>query len=309
MTLDASPSDRYVFSSGRVMFARVDDEGWIVEANRAFRDEFGLSEGHLGNLWDHLERSGEPAGVVEGDFDVPAGGAPMLFHSPRHSGELLFYVFGSDTGSSMFANRDQVLDPSDGQLLSELTTEMGNLIREQRHINRELNEAKLRIEELSHTDELTGLSNRRHFLEVAAEVLAHEHRHDRTVSVIMIDADRFKSINDEFGHQAGDQVLRRIGETLREASRVGDRVGRYGGEEFAMVLPETDADAAREVGERLRATIEQLRVTPDDRVLTISLGVAEATLGESLHTVLGRADRALYEAKARGRNRVVVASL
>ena len=150
------------------------------------------------------------------------------------------------------------------------------------------------------TDPLTGLYNRRHFFGEAA-------RGDGRVSVIILDVDHFKSINDRFGHATGDQVLRGVSDRVREGIRPNDVACRYGGEEFAVLLPDSDLPTSAAVGERLRRQIEAEPFSFGNKVVhvTVSVGVASVhDRSPGIETLLDRADRALYEAKNGGRNRV-----
>lgn len=164
-----------------------------------------------------------------------------------------------------------------------------------------------RAKEQSRTDELTGLANRRAFLEQGTAALDRALRYGRPLSIVMCDIDHFKPINDTHGHAAGDSVLRAVAERLRRAARAADITGRLGGEEFALLLPETGADAAVILAERLRRDVGALAVFHDGIVLrfTCSFGVAQHSPAmERLGHLLGVADKALYRAKANGRDRV-----
>jgi diguanylate cyclase (GGDEF)-like protein/PAS domain S-box-containing protein len=171
----------------------------------------------------------------------------------------------------------------------------------------EITEKNIELQRLATTDQLTGCLNRRALLERTAQEWSRAVRQKTAVSCIMIDADHFKQVNDTHGHQAGDRVLAGIGEILRASARAPDIVGRYGGEEFCLILPDTDARGARVVAERVRAMIASadfggLRVTA-------SLGVADnAAPTGTAEVMLERADRAMYAAKTGGRNRVEVLS-
>lgn len=165
------------------------------------------------------------------------------------------------------------------------------------------------LRELATTDALTLLPNRRHFLELAQQALERSHRSGRSTGWIVLDIDRFKLVNDHYGHDAGDRVLRVLADTMRETVRAGDIVGRMGGEEFAVCLPDTDLAGARLLAERLRAAVagRRVRITAGELSVTASLGVCE-TSGKNLDldTILALADGALYRAKWEGRDRVVV---
>jgi diguanylate cyclase (GGDEF)-like protein len=164
------------------------------------------------------------------------------------------------------------------------------------------------MQKLATVDVLTGLFSRRHFMGLAEQELARAVRYKADLSVLMVDIDYFKTINDRHGHQVGDRVLRRIGEIFRTVLRDMDIVGRMGGGEFAVVLPETAVLQAFEVAERLRRTIEVTEIPLEHglpQMVSVSIGVSSLHDPETnIDTLLGRADRALYEAKHQGRNQV-----
>src|SRR3954470_3373637 len=173
----------------------------------------------------------------------------------------------------------------------------------------ELKAANKRIEELAELDELTGSFNRRCIMRMLDDELARARRSNTPCSMALIDLDWFKRINDAYGHPTGDEVLRTFAITLFANIRNIDKFGRYGGEEFLLVLPDTPGDAATRLLDRLRAIIADLdwsAFSPSMQV-TISAGVATLKPDENPDIFLARADRALYAAKARGRNRIASA--
>ncbi len=166
------------------------------------------------------------------------------------------------------------------------------------------------IEQLAGEDALTGLANRRQFMAAGKQLLERVHRYGRPASLLVIDLDHFKSINDRYGHAAGDVALQATARLLRERQRGADLAARLGGEEFAMLLPETDLDGAAALAERLRAACEALRLEVPGGALTgmhVTMSIGAASCGvddKSLDDVLRRTDAALYRAKHGGRNRV-----
>jgi diguanylate cyclase (GGDEF)-like protein/PAS domain S-box-containing protein len=182
---------------------------------------------------------------------------------------------------------------------------------------RDISDRKLFEHELkrqAQSDYLTGLANRRHFIELSEKEIARTIRYGRPMSLLMLDIDHFKEINDTFGHQAGDIALQMFAACCQEALREIDIIGRFGGEEFAVILPETDGDDACEVAERLCQFIASQTITIEKGAsvrLTVSVGLT--TLADDgkadLDTLLRQADGALYTAKCSGRNRVCVCSL
>jgi diguanylate cyclase (GGDEF)-like protein len=167
------------------------------------------------------------------------------------------------------------------------------------------------LSEMARTDGLTGLCNRRYFFEVAERELERARRTRSPLAALMLDLDRFKEVNDTFGHQAGDQVLVAVADVLRAQLRAADASARFGGEELVVLLPDTGLAQAAQAAERLRQ--EAARITlegPRGAVtVTLSAGVAAleaAELHESVDTLIGRADEALYAAKRAGRNQVAI---
>jgi len=154
----------------------------------------------------------------------------------------------------------------------------------------------------SRVDALTGIANRRALEEALAAEIARARRFHHPLAVVLLDLDNFKRTNDSYGHAGGDLLLRTIARILASAARQGDTVARFGGEEFVVVLPETDLVGARRLAERLRIAIESCRV--DEMRTTASFGVATFAADDGILSLLAAADRALYRAKENGRNRV-----
>ena len=160
------------------------------------------------------------------------------------------------------------------------------------------------------TDGLTGIHNKRYLLESLDRELVRSRRHTRPLSLVMLDIDHFKQINDTYGHVVGDEVLRQLCQRIRGTIRKDEVFARYGGEEFAVVLPESTKQTARCIAERLRSIVanDPMEIATDSVQITISLGAAQ-TNGESAlspEAIIAKADRKLYQAKQLGRNRVCV---
>ena len=169
---------------------------------------------------------------------------------------------------------------------------------------------ELELTRQAHLDYLTGLSNRRHFIEQGDMELARAKRYDTDLSLIMLDIDYFKNVNDTYGHQVGDIVLQALSKSCHEILRRFDLAGRIGGEEFAVILPETNGKVAIEVAERLREAIAKLEVTiPIGLPLHFTVSIGVTTLFDkqvNIDMLLNQADKALYQAKETGRNKVCV---
>ena len=195
--------------------------------------------------------------------------------------------------------------------VSERTRHLEAVVEERtRHLNQEIarrKELEDELRQLANTDALTGATNRRHFLELCDKELQRARRYGRPMALLMMDVDHFKRINDSHGHALGDEVLKRLVETCQADLRGQDVLGRLGGEEFAVVMPECTLEAAETVAERLRRTLAANTVPAAGESVnfTISIGVVDWAPERSLEATLERADKAMYAAKSAGRNRVV----
>lgn len=169
----------------------------------------------------------------------------------------------------------------------------------------ELKALNRQLAEMAHVDSLTGANNRRYLYEVAKKLIPFVKREEQNLSVAMIDLDHFKDVNDTYGHDVGDEVLKVFVEYVKSNIRESDIFVRYGGEEFVLLLPNTDLEHAKVLTEKLRSSIENCKKIDKVR-FTISIGVAAFIISEdTIDTIIKKADEALYEAKDSGRNRVV----
>lgn len=197
-------------------------------------------------------------------------------------------------------------DKADGRMFEESDLELLHSIAPQMAlaIDRAMLKDKAgEYEQLSVTDALTGLLNRRYLEERLTEEIKRSNRHGYPMSFMMIDVDEFKSYNDSYGHPEGDKVLKMVGHALRETLRGADVAARYGGEEFSILLPQTTSEEAFTIAERIRVRIEETDFR--NRKVTVSMGIASCSLElNSADDLIAAADKALYEAKRRGRNNV-----
>ncbi len=246
--------------------------------------------------------AGVPVGGPDGQ---PMGTICVLDREPRvitTEQQLALRVLGREV-EAQFKIRDQFLQ------LQQMQAKRLRADIRLRENQRKLKTANNRLRELVRTDALTGIQNRRAFDESFRQAWNLSARIQQPLSVLMIDIDHFKSINDQYGHQVGDEVLKSIAGTLRENIRSTDMLFRYGGEEFIVLLPATEAEAALHVAEKLRTAIA---AQPHHNIpATISIGLAAETAGTASHTetpLVRTADAALYFAKNAGRNRVEIYS-
>jgi diguanylate cyclase (GGDEF)-like protein len=186
------------------------------------------------------------------------------------------------------------------------------IMLELRNRQRDLVNANERLYVMATTDALTGLRNRRFFLDALQQEIARSRRSERPLSVLAIDVDHFKAVNDDYGHDIGDKVLQALSRTILEEIRCADRTGRIGGEEFAVLLPDLAESDALKVCNRLLTRVRSTKINAggNEITCTISIGLAEGTKDDdSVSSLLKRADSALYWAKERGRDRVEIAEM
>ena len=185
----------------------------------------------------------------------------------------------------------------------EMLARVANLIANQKLI-RQLELQSAQLQNLAMTDQLTGLYNRHYLMDIAPKKIAQAKRHDHPLCMIVIDIDHFKSINDNQGHSAGDEVLTAVGQLLAGNCRIEDLVARYGGEEFIMIMEHCDLDNTEIKANKLRELIAEARPAGID--ITASFGISELEPNDDFEDLFSRGDAALYEAKDTGRNKVVV---
>lgn len=280
---------RMLFEVGLDPLNTIDRNGRISDVNPAFENLVGRTRRELvGSLFADCFTDPETAkkafiGAMEygAQTDVPL----CLRHIDGHTTDVIynFTVFHSPDGS------------------------VGGVFVGGRDITERLKAAR-ELEILATTDSLTGLANRRHFLDLVERELERARRYQRELTLFILDLDHFKRINDTHGHGAGDEVLRRVADACRETVRSSDVVGRIGGEELAILLPETGLEGGEMLGERLCVAIAALDINVRGAHIhvTTSIGIASLWPDETLEDFLTRCDNALYEAKHKGRNRVVI---
>ena len=265
-------------------------DGRILEANQAWMDLFGYTREDLTTL-KAVDVYAEP-GARDASLQriAEAGYVKDAIRLKKKNGAVF------DCERSVIALRDQ-----SGALVAYQGVQRD--VTEQRR-------ARAELEHLARFDALTGILNRRLILEKVDEWIVHVRRYKGHLSVVMLDIDHFKLVNDRYGHQVGDRVLADTAHLLQRSLRQTDFAGRYGGEEFLLVLPQTDAAGAAVIAERARVILQGTAMHDAEGGtygVTASFGVAEWSAGNDVDALVGRADAAMYRAKEAGRNRVEVA--
>ena len=283
----------------------VDDEEIICTLFAAMLGHYGryhvvtTTDGH--QVMDILRR--EPFDVMLLDMSMPAISGLDVLRQVTQAFEELPVIIVTGHGSIEVAVESMQAGAADF-----VTKPVPAAVLHLR-IQKALEHARTR--RLASTDGLTGVYNHRTFQERLSQEIARADRYSRPLSVLMIDVDHFKVYNDTYGHPQGDIVLQDLARLLQEMSRTSDTVARWGGEEFAIILPETDSVGAQKIGQRLCEQVERYPFPGQELMpggtLTISIGVATYASASRKEVLLQAADTALYTAKREGRNRVCVA--
>ena len=275
-----------LFAQSRDGVVVLDEAGKVYETNQRFADLLGYTMDELYQLhvwdWAHGLSPEDLRGMIR---DIDGDGHHFETQQMRKDGSLVDIELSNSR--TFFRGQKLIFC-----ICRDITARKA---------------AERRIRYLATTDTLTGASNRGEFSRRLAEEIARTHQHGTPLGLVMFDLDHFKRINDGYGHDVGDTVLRGVTGVVRENVRLGDVIGRWGGEEFMLLLPKSDLAITLAVAERLRASIEARHFEPVERV-TASFGVVVLAQGEGFDALVKRADVALYRAKSAGRNRVETVS-
>lgn len=296
----------YLNHHAQILFLILDNSGIIHHANSFARhyighpvigrplQDFIIDFHHTFRLDQAVTR---PNTVQLLGFDTPSG--------PSQTCRFHFYASGNHVLAMGHLDVEEISSLSDE--LVAANQELNNLTRQLNSKNLELVRANKKILELSRIDPLTGLANRRFFSERIQEMISLAFRRSQPLSLLMVDIDHFKQVNDTQGHDAGDRVLKEFATLMKTRTRSEDLVARFGGEEFIIAMPLADVHEAFTYAERIRRTLAEQDLLENGHSVTASFGVAGLHPGETTEDVIKRADTALYQAKASGRNRTVIA--
>jgi two-component system cell cycle response regulator len=281
-------------------FAVLDDSPLILKIVSHILTINGIEKIRQFSNAGELFASKETFDVYIIDIVLPDMSGEQVVHRLRiHQKEAIIISMSRFSGEKslttilMAGADDYIHKPFDGaELISRI------------RINARAFKMRKRLEYLAVTDGLTGLFNHRHSFELLEKEMARSRRYKHPLSILLIDIDDFKRVNDEFGHRAGDKVLEELGSCLHSLLRASDIAGRYGGEEFIIILPETTLSNAAKVGEKIRKTLAAKSLYGINRPLTVSIGAVEFRDGETAEALVNRVDELMYRAKVNGKNRV-----
>jgi diguanylate cyclase (GGDEF)-like protein len=227
------------------------------------------------------------------------------------NGKMLTYEFFNESDETWYQLRERAMLWSDGRVVKYvIAVNISDLKRTQNQLAEAHAELALKnreLEQLAYTDNLTKIFNRRKLHSLFQQESNQAIAQASAFSIISVDIDHFKQVNDTYGHDVGDKVLIEVTEAMKSSLRSSDILGRWGGEEFLILCPNTPLHAAELLAERLRAAVAA-KTYASGQVHTVSIGIASQALGDKLSSMLHRADQALYKAKHAGRNRVCSAS-
>lgn len=283
-------------------FDRTCATAWLAERCASIY-EGGDTDTHRRGIGEAAKKIGFP----EGNIDAILKGVPPKVAE-------LAKIFDRDVGPQLdiaeLSSRAQAELANLNTRYEALVRSLETIIARKQQLEEELRAANARLERLASVDEMTGLLNRRALEEALRRDLARADRDGKALSVLLLDVDHFKKVNDTWGHQSGDAVLTMIGDVLQRSLRTSDVAGRYGGEEFLCLLPATDAAGARIVAERLRIAMLERTVPAAGNFIQVSVSIGIGSVrGPGCRTayesLVRQADENLYRAKAEGRNRVI----
>lgn len=291
---------------GRCVIGRAEDTDLTLVSN-------DVSRHHAAVLFQGGEYIIEDLNSTNGTF---VNGRTIEHHTLNSGDEISVgdYSILFDDGTSSLFNIEETEIKRRGKetvIISDKFTSLGKKIdskslrKEFEDIEKFVRKSRRRLATLANADKVTGIFNRQYFDKIAAEEFEKARVAQRSFSILFVDLDHFKEVNDNYGHRTGDDVLRAIAWLIQKVCRNTDIVARYGGEEIVVVLPNTLSDDAIKIGEEIREIVAKQTRERLGIAVTVSVGVAGFPQdGDSLSSILEKADRALYQAKEKGRNRV-----
>jgi diguanylate cyclase (GGDEF)-like protein/PAS domain S-box-containing protein len=281
---------RLFYENAPVAYQALDASGRVLEINAEWSLQFGYPRADV--IGHHI-----------GEFLVPGQEARLQANFEKFFGQgairKVEYDFRHQAGGIVTVSVDGVIERDANGNFTRTQCVLHNITARK--------EVEQELRRLAATDVLTGIANRRHFLDQMRLALARHHRHKSPTALLMIDLDWFKRVNDIHGHAVGDIVLRHYADIIQASLRLNDLLGRLGGEEFAILLSDTETQGAFEFAERIRqrATLQAAQTEAGEISVSLSIGVTSFAADDAnIDAILARADRALYRAKRNGRNRV-----
>jgi two-component system, cell cycle response regulator len=299
----------YVNQISTICTVLIDQQMVICNCNLAFQTMIGANSKPVGEKFaTYLVTEDQKLIINPPEKGFQKMSFTLIGHNHAQN-DMVGYVARADEGYLLFCERSWITEDKIFEEISQINNQLANMTRELNKKNIALEKANATINTLLRADALTGIANRRHFFEYFQKMHAHAVRHKTPLSLVMVDLDFYKAINDQYGHQVGDEVLVDFAQLLQNSCREEDLPARYGGEEFAILLVSTNATEAFTQAERVRSEIEKHEFGELKLKITASFGVASLQEGETMESLLKRSDQALYAAKSAGRNQVKTSTI
>ncbi len=291
----------YLENKSHIAIILIDREGNILDCNKGLLNALGLKEKPITKNISSLLSSALQEIKSEKNSDF----SPCILTFVTAENifiNLSGYICPLQNNFALFLEHHRITYSELLDKMSKLNNELAIYTREVDKKNRELIRANETIKRIMNTDPLTKLLNRRAFTEHLKRAISFSKRHRLPLSIIMADLDNFKAINDTYGHAAGDRVLKAFARIFKKNSRTEDIICRFGGEEFIILLPNTNISSAMSFAERLRSKFEKTKIRGIPVDITASFGLSELTILDNEESFIKRAEDALYEAKKTGKN-------
>lgn len=298
----------YINQNAPVLFLRLNPAGRILKMNQFAKKIIGeqfINDSFLNIILDFNQK----IELINVTTDTEKSHLLSIKTQSGNPQSYQFHFFNPGDQILVFGHMDvNEIESLSDDLLSA-NQDLNNLIRELNVKNKEIKRANAKIIEISRTDPLTGLANRRYFDERLKETISLSTRNSKPLSLIMTDIDQFKKVNDTFGHDIGDTVLKGYAELMIKGSRKEDLVARFGGEEFIILLPLTSIQEALTIAERIRISLSKTDLIGGNNFITASYGISQLIENEKSKHFIKRADDALYMAKNSGRNKTILSMI
>lgn len=299
---------KFLNISGTSLLIQVDENYVLTFCNSSLINKMNLPEKPIGidlnSILSPLENNELTLTVSR----YSNGMVPQIFKLTNSEELYRCYTYKIDNGYLILGDKTGSTENEVLESMSHLNNELAGMSRELSKKNRELKRANDKIAEMARTDYLTGLFNRSYFQKRFKEFFDSIELNNEELTVLLADLDYFKKVNDDYGHDIGDKVLKMFGSVIKKKCRKNDLAARFGGEEFILLLPKTSEQEAQQLAKRFREEIINYNILPGSDYITFSAGIAMNKKSDSQEDLLKRVDNALYEAKKKGRDCWVISS-
>jgi two-component system, cell cycle response regulator len=287
-----------------IYLIKLDERQRITQVNRAFSNMLGADENPVGLYWYEILR---PLKNERSDEDMVSEFSPgKIFRLKGGLRMIKLFRINTDSDKYLLGEKFSALQDDSVEIMDHITEKIYSVLGELIKKNLFLEHSNLIIKDLVRTDSLTKLANRRHMMEYLIQQMKVASRHKSPLSIVIADIDNFKRINDNYGHLVGDKVICQLAALLKKDCRTEDLPARFGGEEFCLILPYTDANKAFDCSERIRRNFYSEIFPSVSQPISASFGIAEYKGEDDCESLINKADLALYEVKRNGKNKSLI---